>query len=201
MATRIGTLRSVCCRLAGVWLGAIWFQAQVARVPAQHQRVGRDRDHGQDDRQDDQGRPPTVVAHQPIGERNEDDAGEAAAEGQDCQRPPAEALEPVGDGDEGRFVKGRRHRHADGCPDQIEGDQVVDRGPGEDKERRADRADRHQQARTVAVEPAAHRHAGDAGDEQRQREGAGHLRARPAEIGFHRLQEDGDRVVLDAPGG
>ena len=56
------------------------------------------------------------------------------------------------------------------------------------------------QPRAAIVEPAADRRGAEAGEEHRDREGAGLLAASPAAIGLQDGQEDGEAVVEDAPG-
>ena len=51
----------------------------------------------------------------------------------------------------------------------------------------------------MAVQPAACRDGGQTRQKQGEREGARHVPARPAELGFHRREVDGEGVVQDAP--
>ena len=62
----------------------------------------------------------------------------------------------------------------------------------------SDRASRHQRPRAVAIEPAPDRHGGQPGAQQaarRHRE----RRGRPRQLGRHRRDKHGERVIQDAP--
>src|SRR5438445_200893 len=54
-------------------------------------------------------------------------------------------------------------------------------------------------AGAVAVDPAPDRQRGERRHAHAHREGAGDLDARPAEVGLHRAEQDGEAVVEDAP--
>ncbi len=140
--------------------------AQVLGPAAQEQRVGRDRADRQDDGQGCQRLTPAFGLHQPARQRDENRAGKAGHQGDDRQCADALTLEPAGRGGEGRVVQRRGHGQADCGPDQVELLQAGDLRPGQDEQRRDDRADGHEQARPVAIQPAADGDGGQSGQQQ-----------------------------------
>ena len=135
--------------------------------PKQH-GVRRDGAHSQNGRQDHQRRAPTLGLDEPARQRDEDGAGEAGHERDHGERADTLTLEPARGSGKRRVVQRGGHHQADRRPDQIQLRQIGDLRPGQHQQRRGHRSDRHQQARSVAIQPSADGDRRQAGQEHRQ---------------------------------
>src|SRR2546425_4167356 len=119
-------------------------------------------------------------------------------DGEERLVPPARR-EPADDRGEGGLVERRGEREAHQGPDRVELGKALDPRPDEEERRRQTRAQRHERAGAVAVDPAPDRQRGERRHAHAHREGPGDLAGRPAEVGLHRAEQDGEAVVEDAP--
>src|SRR5213593_1521461 len=166
----------------------------------EHERVERNGEHGQDDGEGEQRAPPAEPCDEPGLERHEDGTRERAGQrdGEERLVPPARR-EPADDRGEGGLVERRGERETHQGPDRVELGKALDPRPDEEERRRQTRAQRHERAGAVAVDPVPDRQRGERRHAHAHREGAGDLDARPAEVGLHRAEQDGEAVVEDAP--
>ena len=116
-----------------------------ARVPAaaaQHQRVDRDGDGGEDHGEDHQRVAPAVGVDQRLRERQEDEARQRGDERERGQRAPSlpGGGEPLREHHERGLVEHGGHDEPDADPERVEGGEPVDARPGEHEQRAGDRA-------------------------------------------------------------
>ena len=156
--------------------------------------------HTKDDGQDEERVPPAEALDQPPRNGQKDGAGESRHGRQDQQRSGPPPHEPGRGRGERGLVERQRDRDPDSGPDEVEPRQTLHARPCHEQHRPQHGAERHRHAGTGAVEPVPERRGEDHGHEERERVGPGDLRRRPAELGLHGDEEDGEGVVEDAPG-
>src|SRR5215213_7841772 len=154
----------------------------------------------QDNCQDQERVPPAEALDQPPRNRKKDRAGQSGHRRQYQQRAGSPPHEPGRGRGERGLVERERQRYPDSGPDEIEPHQALHPRPGHEKHCPQNRAKRHRHAGTRAVEPLTEWGREDHGHDERERVGPGDLRRRPAELGLHRHEKDGEGVVEDAPG-
>src|SRR6185312_12997403 len=115
---------------------AVHSETDRLRAAPKEKRVDGDRGRGQDRGQGHDRAAPALADEQPASQGHEDRAGEAGADGQYRERAVAMADEPGGHDREGGLVEDRGHGQAEAGPDEVEAEDGVDAGPGEEKKGR-----------------------------------------------------------------
>ena len=178
-------------RRAGVTVG---MKSEVGWVAAQDQCVRKNRRRRIDGGESNERVTPPVPFDQQRRERHEHDRREPADERQHRERAASLLTKPCRDDGEGRLVEHGGCRDPDECPDHVERGEGVYARPRHEQRRREHRPHRHDAARPATIDPAAERNCRTPGDELRERECAGDLCLRPAELRAHWRDEDGERV-------
>ena len=166
---------------------------------AQQQRMHRQGDGGIAEGERDERVAPAELIDEELRQRDEHRAGEAADQGQRGDACAVVVGEGAGDHGEDRLVERRRQRQAEAEPDHIEERDTVDARPGGEQYRGGERAQRHHRAAAMAVDAGADRIGRQSGGEQSQRQRAVERSAAPAELAFHRHDEQREAVIDRAP--